>query len=135
MSDKGNGLSVVRSRTSSNCAGSLRRAGRAILFAGAIALALGATARVSSAADDTGQDVFKANCVVCHGEDGTGTATGKALMAPDLHSDAVQKLTDAQITDQISNGKNNMPPFKNTLSADQIKSLVTYVRTFGKKKK
>lgn len=82
-----------------------------------------------------GSTAFKSNCVVCHGADGTGTPTGKALKAPDLHSDAVQKMTDAQIVEQITNGKNNMPPFKNTLSKDQMAALAAYVHSaFGKKK-
>jgi cytochrome c6 len=106
-----------------------------ILFAAAIALGLGTFATKASAADVAdGEKAFQTNCVVCHGADGTGTPTGKALKAPDLHSDQVQKMTDAQIADQIANGKNNMPPFKSTLSKDQIQSLVLYVRTFGKKK-
>jgi cytochrome c6 len=88
----------------------------------------------SAKAADTGESLFSANCAVCHGADGHGTATGKALNAPDLSSDAVQKLTNAQITAQIENGKGNMPPFKSTLNASQIKLLVAYVRTFGKKK-
>jgi mono/diheme cytochrome c family protein len=119
-----------------------RRAARfgtlALALAAVIALAtLGAAsgAGAKPAADDAGAQAFKSNCVVCHGADGTGTATGKSLKAPDLNSEAVQKMTDAQIVEQISNGKNNMPPFKSTLSKDQIQSLVVYLRaTFGKKK-
>ena len=98
----------------------------------ALALVALASSSPAKAADD-GASLFKTNCVVCHGADGTGTPTGKALKAPDLHSDAVQKLTDKQIADQIDNGKNNMPPFKGTLNADQVKLLVAYVRTFKKK--
>jgi mono/diheme cytochrome c family protein len=101
----------------------------------AIALAVSSLAPSARAADDAGAQTFKSNCVVCHGADGTGTATGKSLKAPDLHSDAVQKMTVAQMITQISDGKNNMPPFKSTLTDDQIKDVVTYVRTtFGKKK-
>lgn len=96
-------------------------------------LAIAGAAPAAKAAD-TGESLFKANCTVCHGDDGHGTATGKALNAKDLTSAEVQKLTDAQITAQIENGKNNMPPFKSTLNASQIKLLVAYVRTFGKKK-
>jgi len=96
-------------------------------------LAVAGSASTARAAD-TGESLFNTNCVVCHGQDGRGSATGKALNAPDLHSDAVQKLTNAQITDQINNGKGNMPPFKSQLSAAQVKLLVAYVRTFGKKK-
>lgn len=115
-----------------------RLATRTIALGAMMAMALMASAsraRANGAADeDLGEKTFKSTCVMCHGEDGTGTPTGKALKAPDLHSDAVQKMTDAQIVDQISNGKGNMPPFKNTLSKDQIQALVKYVRKFGKKK-
>ena len=104
-----------------------------ITFGATIALALVALAASSPAKADDGATLFKSNCVVCHGADGAGTPTGKSLKAPDLHSDTVQKLTDKQISEQIENGKNNMPPFKGTLNADQIKSLVVYVRTFKKK--
>jgi len=92
-----------------------------------------ATAR--NADDSAAAESYKSNCVVCHGADGTGTPTGKSLKVPDLHSDAVQKMTDQQIEDQIANGKNNMPPFKSTLTKDQIAALAAYVHSaFGKKK-
>jgi len=107
----------------------------AVLAGAAIALALFSLAPSARAADDEGAQTFKSNCVVCHGADGTGTPTGKSLMAPDLHSDAVQKMTVAQMITQVSDGKNNMPPFKSTLTDEQIKNVVMYVRTtFGKKK-
>jgi len=119
---------------------SFRRAARIGVFSLAlgalvIVVGLGAAARVGAGnADDVGAQAFKSNCVVCHGADGTGTPTGKALKAPDLHSDAVQKMTKQQIEDQVSNGKNNMPPFKSTLSKDQISALADYVHSaFGKK--
>ena len=103
-------------------------------FGVTIVLALVALAASSPAkAAEDGASLFKANCVVCHGADGSGTPTGKSLKAPDLRSDAVQKLTDQQITDQIENGKNNMPPFKGTLNDAQIKALVAYVHTLKKK--
>ena len=113
-------------------ASSLRRAAVAVVL-----VIFGFLGPVSSAAaaDDVGAQAYKSNCVVCHGADGTGTPTGKSLKAPDLHSDAVQKMTDQQIEDQIANGKNNMPPFKSTLSKAQITALATYVHSeFGKKK-
>jgi cytochrome c6 len=88
-----------------------------------------------NADDSAAAQSYKSNCVVCHGADGTGTPTGKSLKAPDLHSDAVQKMTDQQIEEQIANGKNNMPPFKSTLSKEQITALAAYVHSaFGKKK-
>ncbi len=121
---------------------SLGRAARlrisAIILGAAIAISvMGFTSRAAAtpAPDDAGAQTFKSNCVVCHGADGTGSPTGKALKAPDLNSEAAQKLTVAQMETQVSDGKNNMPPFKSTLSKDQIQGVVAYVRsTFGKKK-
>jgi cytochrome c6 len=99
------------------------------------AFGFASNARANKPDDDTAAQDFKSNCIVCHGADGVGTATGKSLKAPDLHSDAVQKMPKADLIAIVSDGKNNMPPFKNTLSEDQISALVAYVKaTFGKKK-
>jgi len=125
-------LTLNCTSNSFSVASSLRRAAVAVVL-----VIFGFLGPVSSAAaaDDVGAQAYKSNCVVCHGADGTGTPTGKSLKAPDLHSDAVQKMTNQQIEDQIANGKNNMPPFKSTLSKAQITALATYVRSeFGKKK-
>lgn len=107
----------------------------AVVVAVMVILDFAPLAVARNADDSAAAQAFKSNCVVCHGADGTGTPTGKSLKAPDLHSDAVQKMTDQQIQDQIANGKNNMPPFKSTLSKDQIAALAAYVHSaFGKKK-
>jgi cytochrome c6 len=87
------------------------------------------------AADDPAA-LFKAKCAACHAADGSGnSATGKALAAPDLRSDDVQKQTDAQLIDSTANGKGKkMPAYKGKLTDDQIKQLVGYIRELGKKK-
>jgi len=96
------------------------------------AITLGLT--TARAADDATQSAFKTNCVTCHGPDGSGSRIGKSLKVADFHSDDVKKKTDAQLIQSVTEGKNNMPPFKNTLTADQIKSLIGYVRELGKAK-
>ena len=81
-----------------------------------------------------GAAAFKANCATCHGPDGSGdTSIGKSLNIPDLRSAEIQKLSDTEIANVISSGKNAMPPFKN-LSKNQIHSLVTYIRGLASKK-
>jgi cytochrome c6 len=77
---------------------------------------------------------FKSKCAMCHGPDGAGSEVGKSLNAPDLRSPAVQKLSDATLTQVITNGKGGMPAFKDSLSEDQIHSLVAHVRTLRAKK-
>ncbi|MGA9040804.1 MAG: cytochrome c [Terriglobales bacterium] len=80
-----------------------------------------------------GETVFKSHCIVCHGADGMGKTTlGTQLKASDLHGKDVQKLTDAQLKEVITNGKNNMPPFSDQLTGAEINDLLKYVRTFGK---
>jgi mono/diheme cytochrome c family protein len=123
---------------SSSLATSGRTPGTGVFAVVASALVILASLGFAStvvAADDVAVQAYKSSCVVCHGADGTGTPTGKSLKAPDLHSDVVQKMTNAQIEEQIANGKNNMPPFKSTLSKAQITALAAYVHSeFGKKK-
>ncbi|HEX3107860.1 MAG TPA: cytochrome c [Thermoanaerobaculia bacterium] len=80
-----------------------------------------------------GAALYKTNCTTCHGPTGAGdTPAGKMMKAKPLGSAEVQKLTDAEITASITNGKNKMPKFGQKLSAEEIKALVAYVRTFKK---
>ena len=81
-----------------------------------------------------GAGLFKAKCAMCHGPDGAGkTPMGQKLNVRDLHSAEVQKQSDADLSQTIAQGKGKMPAFAKTLSADQIKLLVSYVRELGKK--
>jgi mono/diheme cytochrome c family protein len=77
---------------------------------------------------------FRTKCAMCHGPDGSGSEVGKSMNVPDLRSPAVQKLPDPELAQFISNGKGGMPPFKNSLSEDQIHSLVTHIRSLYQKK-
>ena len=84
-------------------------------------------------ADNTAEATYKAKCAMCHGPDGKGeTATGKTMKAGDFASPDVQKMSDEDLTEAISKGKGKMPAYK-TLTADQVKGLVAYVRSFAKK--
>ncbi len=82
-----------------------------------------------------GAAIYKANCVLCHGSDGHAQTTlGKQVGALDLHSEAVQKKTDAELKKVITKGQKNMPAFGVQLTAAQINDVLAYVREFGKKK-
>ena len=88
---------------------------------------------VAQAQDDAAR-IFKANCVLCHSANGSGDSTaGKALKAKDLRSPEVQKQTNAALIEVISKGKEKMPAFGDKIQPDDIKKLVAYVRTLGKK--
>ena len=76
---------------------------------------------------------YKSKCAMCHGADGKGeTPVGKKMGVHDLGSVEVQGMKDAELTTIISDGKNKMPSYKKSLSADQIKDLVAYVRSLKK---
>jgi mono/diheme cytochrome c family protein len=56
---------------------------------------------------------------------------GKKMGAHDFTTADVQGMTDAQLTDIITNGKNKMPKYA-SLKPDDIKGLVAYIRTLKK---
>jgi mono/diheme cytochrome c family protein len=85
-------------------------------------------------AQGTGEALYKAKCAVCHGGDGAGeTAMGKANKLQGLGSADVQKLSDAELTEIITKGKNKMPGYGKSLKPEQITDLVGYIRSFAKK--
>jgi cytochrome c5 len=85
---------------------------------------------VSAVAQDSPEALYKAKCAACHGPDGTGaTAAGTKLGAKDFHSPAVTAMSDGDLADITKNGKEKMPAYGKSLTDDQIKSLVKYVRT------
>ena len=75
---------------------------------------------------DSGTDTFKAKCAMCHGADGAGKpAMGtKALSGKDI-----QKMSDADLTAAITNGKGKMPAYKGKLTDAQISDVVKFVHT------
>ncbi len=89
-----------------------------------IALSLSAHAQGAS-------DLFKSKCAMCHGADGTGSPTGKKMGAHDFTAAEVQKMSDAELTDVITNGKNKMKP-STGLKPEDVKGLVAHIRTLKK---
>ncbi len=77
---------------------------------------------------------FRTKCAMCHGRDGSGSQVGKSMNVPDLRSPVVQKISDAQLAQIISDGKGGMPSFKSSLSEDQIHALVAHIRSLHPKK-
>lgn len=83
-----------------------------------------------SAAADNGKTVYAAKCAKCHGENGNGdTKLGKSLKLKDLASAEVQKMTEKEMVELTTKGKNKMPAYEKKLSAQEIADVVAYVRT------
>jgi mono/diheme cytochrome c family protein len=96
----------------------------ATAFAAVLSLSLSAGAQDAST-------LFKSKCAGCHAADGTGSAMGKKMGAQDFTSADVQKMSDAELTGIITNGKNKMPKYA-SLKPEEIKGLVAYIRTLKK---
>lgn len=100
------------------------------------ALLLASCMLISSAplAAQGGASLFKSRCAGCHGTDGSGnTSIGKSMKLRDFASEDVQKLSNAELTSIITNGKGAMPSYKDKLTAAEIRDLVTFIRTLKKK--
>jgi len=105
---------------------------RIVLPVFTVAIALAVVLTLSPSAQAQGADLFKAKCAACHGADGTGSAMGKKMGAHDFTSADVQKMSDAELTDVITNGKNKMPKYGDKLKPEEVKGLVAYIRTLKK---
>ncbi len=76
---------------------------------------------------ESGADVYKAKCAMCHGPDGKkeNAAMGtKALTSPEI-----QKMSEAELVQVVSKGKGKMPGYAGKLTDEQIKAVVAYVKT------
>jgi mono/diheme cytochrome c family protein len=83
----------------------------------------------SPASEGATSSAYKANCAICHAEDGSGTPLGIRLHAKDLRSKEVQAKSSEELAQTVRAGKDNMPAFGNRIDSEQIDKLVQYVRT------
>jgi mono/diheme cytochrome c family protein len=94
------------------------------LLAGVCLLSVPAKADVAAA-----EATFKTKCAGCHGADGKGK---EAMKTRDLASADVQKMSDAELSEVISNGKPPKMPAYKTMTPDQVKDMVAYIRSLKK---
>lgn len=74
---------------------------------------------------------FAKNCEACHtpsGEGGTATVEGKRIRVPSLKAAHAVRHTDDELLKIVTNGEEEMPAFKDKLSAEEITELVRFVR-------
>lgn len=108
-------------------------------------LALLAFGGVTASAADSGADLYRMYCVQCHGTQGDGRGVNAKSMdvLPRSHIDPVEMgaRQDTDLTKVIREGGKSinksvlMPSWGNNLSAEQIETLVRYLRTLCCEKK
>ncbi len=87
----------------------------------------------------TGQELFLANCAVCHGVSGRGDGpAATSLNWPQANMDLTAHLyqhTDGDLYWWIKKGKAGtpMPGFENRLSDEEVWHLVNYLRTLDQR--
>ncbi len=99
----------------------------AAIVVGALSMAGPSSAGESGADAARGEELFQANCAMCHGSD----ATGMMGMHPALRG-AVDRLTAEGVEVTIRNGRDTRPPmpaFGDRLGEDDIADLVAHLET------
>jgi cytochrome c len=95
-------------------------------------LTAGSVAAVAAGKGDAakGKEVF-GQCAVCHDAESTDKKMGPGLKGLFKHEKLVsgKKVTDATVRDQIDNGGNGMPPYKDLLSDTEKDDLIAYLKT------
>jgi mono/diheme cytochrome c family protein len=100
------------------------------IFVAATAIAVVLVLPLPAHAQSASETLYKSKCVACHA-DGGGSAMGKTLGVHDFHTSDVQKMSDAELSAIIANGKNKMPAYGKSLKAEDIKGLVAYIRSLA----
>lgn len=87
----------------------------------------------------SGRKIYMEVCANCHKENGTGgkvTIEGKTINAENLANDHAKKESDEEFTKYIKNGipDEGMPAFKDKLSDEEIKNVISFIRKEIQKK-
>jgi mono/diheme cytochrome c family protein len=92
-----------------------------------------AAAASVAGAQNSGADLYKAKCAMCHGPAGdANTPAGKAFKAPSFSSPEVLKQNDADLMAITKKGKGKMPAWNGKLTDDQLKDVLAYIHTLQK---
>ena len=84
-------------------------------------------------AQNSGANVYKAECVHCHGATGmSDTAMGRATKVKPVTDPDVKKMSLPDMLEATRNGVGKMQGYKKDLTEEQIKASVLYFRSFIK---
>lgn len=73
--------------------------------------------------------LFRQNCAICHGPEGEGKLLDDGRQVPNLRDGEFKFKTGDEIYKHISDGGNGMTPFRDQLTAREIRMLVDFVQT------
>jgi cytochrome c6 len=96
-----------------------------MLFSAAVIALIVACGGGDGGSNELGASVFKTHCQLCHGADGKLGLNG----AKDF---TTSPLTLDERIDVITNGRNTMLSYENTLSKEEIEAVAKYTLSFKK---
>ncbi len=79
----------------------------------------------------SGKELFQQHCASCHFAEATAQKIGPGLkgLYTRLTFSNGKKVTDAGLTKWIEGGGKNMPGFSETMKPEQIRQLISYIKT------
>jgi len=96
----------------------------------ALIVALGASlvwASYGLAADiQKGRQVYDLHCIACHGAGGISSDP----LVPSFADGDLLYLMDSDLLQRIRDGKDTMPAFRGLLRDEEIRDVITYLRSF-----
>jgi mono/diheme cytochrome c family protein len=78
-----------------------------------------------------GEKLYTVNCMSCHGTPGKGNFLKLVPPPGDPATEKIQRNNDGEIFYKVTNGRGQMPAFKNVLSTAEIWNIVSFLRTFN----
>lgn len=89
---------------------------------------------MNSASVESGKKIYAESCAYCHGGNAKGNtaeALGLDTNPPNLQK-RIKSHSDGDFFWKIQNGKGDMPTFRDTLPAQEIWSIINYLRSLSK---
>jgi mono/diheme cytochrome c family protein len=91
------------------------------------------SARAVCFAQSSGEAIYKAKCLNCHGSTGlANSGIGKLMKVKPVTDPEVTKMTENEMIAAVKNGMGKMQAYKDSLTSTQIREVVSYFRTFIK---
>ena len=81
---------------------------------------------VMGADEREGRKVYDVHCATCHGVNGVSPDP----MVPNFADGDALFLMDAELLQRIGDGNDTMPAFRGLLSAEEMRDVIAYIRTF-----
>jgi len=82
------------------------------------------------AAGAAGQVIYGQSCVICHGRDGSGALEGTPNFTT-AQTQSALRANSGEYLCVVAEGRQAMPGWKETLTAEQMWQVLTYIATFG----